>query len=577
MNSFRTLTAVAAIAVLFTIVSCKNQNSGSQVCCESEKVCDISGTADKIVTGNIITADPHRMRAEAMTIKNGMVQYVGSKEIAESLCDDSTVREDYGEACVYPGFIDVHVHPQMAGQRQMESINLIPGESVDDYLAIVKAFVEQHPEMNTYKGAGWSPRDRELLATDLDAICKDKPVILNSFDGHSYWLNSLALEKFGFTPEVAREDGPAQIHVDAEGRPSGVVVEESERIAANDIPELADEKKALMLWQDFAFKIGFTTVGDAGFSSDVDLQAYRELEDEGKFKLLTYCSYYQPVPDMTVEDRINNTIAAREKYNGRYFKVSGVKMFVDGVVEGHTAWLIDDYLDQPGYNGVKKLDDHDYLVNLVKSANENGFYVHIHTIGDGAVKFAVDAIEEAQRQTGIFNARNCLAHLQIVRPEDIKRMADNNIIPVVAPLWTPYFDNVTELEFAYLGEQRATDAYPIRSFLDAGAVITFHSDYPVSASVSIPKSIVFAVTRGQLGQPSRQREKEGLTRLEALQAMTVNAAFALGDDTIGSLESGKKANYVVFDSDFLTDPDEKVMASSTLATAVEGEIVYSAR
>ena len=537
----------------------------------------ISGKADRIVTGNIITMDSKRMRAEAMTIKNGLIQYVGSREVAESLCDASTVRVDYGKASVYPGFIDAHTHPLMAGQRRMESIDLVPGKSVDEYLDIIRKFVKAHPDKKSYKGAGWCPRDRELTAKDLDAICSDRPVVLNSIDGHSYWLNSYALKAFEFTPEVAAKDGPAMVHVDAAGNPSGVVVEESERIASHSKADLKEEKEALMLWQDFAFSLGMTTVGDAGFASAVDLQAYKELEDEGKFKLLTYDSYYEPVVGQSVEEKVSNAINAKKEYEGRYFKVSGIKMFVDGVVEGHTAWVIDDYCDQPGYTGVRKLDDHDYLVNLVKSANENGLYVHLHTIGDAAVKFAVDAIEQAQSETGIYDARNCMAHLQLVRPEDVVRISDNNIVAIVAPLWTPYDDSVSPLEEIYIGKDRCTGAYPIKSFIDKGALIVFHSDYPVSTSVSIPDSIVYAVLRGRIGQTGRVPEKEGIKRIQAMEAMTTNVARAFGDNSIGSLESGKKANYAVFDADFLSDNLDKVKKSRIVATAVEGEVVYEAK
>lgn len=567
-----------ALAAAASSSSCGNRNPGCDTCRDAAEAgsVDVSGKADRIITGNIITMDPHRMRAEAMTVRNGLVQYVGSRKVAESLCDENTVRVDYGTASVYPGFMDPHVHPLEAGIRKMESIDLVPGKSVDEYLEIIREFVGSHPDKSAYKGAGWSPRDRELTAKDLDAICSDKPIVLNSIDGHSCWLNSFALKAFEFTKEVAAQDGPAMVHVDADGNPSGVVVEEMERIASHSKPDVKDEKEALMLWQDFAFSLGMTAVGDAGFASSVDLQAYKELEDEGKFKLLTYDSYYQPVPGQSVEDKVSATLQAKADYEGRYFKVTGIKMFVDGVVEGHTAWLIDDYLDQPGYTGVKKLDDHAYLVDLVKSANENGLYVHLHTIGDGAVKFVVDAIEDAQRQTGIYDAHNCMAHLQLVRPEDVKRMADNNIVAIVPPLWTPYFDSVSRLEEQYIGSDRCTGAYPIKSFIDNGAVICFHSDYPVSTSVSIPKSIAYAELRSTLGGKDRQRAREGLSRIEALKAMTVNVAYAFGDSTIGSLECGKKANYAVFDSDFLSDPVEKVLDSKIVATAVEGEVVYKA-
>lgn len=565
-----TFLAAVALCVAASLSSCNNSTPSSTAV-------DLSGKADKLVTGNIITMDGHKMRAQAMTIKNGMVQYVGSKKVAESLCDENTVREDYGSNTVYPGFIDVHVHPLTAGQRRLEAINLVPGETIDDYIELVRQFVESHPDNTSYKGAGWSPRDREMTAKDLDAVCADKPIILNSIDGHSYWLNTKALQQFEFTREVAQQDGPAQVHVDADGNPSGVVVEENERMAAHTKADLNEEKEAIMLWQDFAFTLGLTTVGDAGFGSVVDLEAYKQLDAEGKLKLLTYSSFYDPIPGQPVEEKIANAVNARAQYTTDHFKVTGIKMFADGVVEGHTAWLNEEYLDQPGYFGVKKIDDHDYLTAIVKSANENGLYVHVHAIGDGAVKFVVDAMEDAQQQTGIYDARNCIAHLQLVRPEDVTRMADNNIIAIVAPLWTPYDDTVSPMEAVFIGEERCTNAYPIRSFLDKGAVIAFHTDYPVSTAASIPGSVATAVERCGDNRIARRVAEEGITRLEALQAMTVNAAYALGDSTIGTLATGNKANYAVFDADFLSDPLDKVRASAIVATAVEGEVVYSTR
>ena len=530
--------------------------------------------ADTIVVGNIITMDENNMRAEAMTIKDGCVQFVGTLAEAEKYCGPNTNRENYGELSVYPGFIDAHVHPAVAGSRFVESINLVGIQTVDGYLDAVREFIAAHPEKKQYKGAGWSPRDREMTAKDLDAICSDKPILLNSIDGHSYWMNSIALQTIGFTREVAQQDGPAMVHVDADGNPSGVVVEETERVAQNLKPEIEEEMEGLLLWQDFAFGLGLTTVGDAGFGSIVDLDAYKQLDSEGKYKLLTYSSYYEPVPGQSVDDKVAHAKQAKADYEGEFFRISGIKMFVDGVVEGHTAWVIDEYLDQPGYYGVKKLDDHDYLVDLIKKANAEGFYVHLHTIGDGAVKFAVDALDQAQKESGVYDARNCMAHLQLVRPEDVKRMADNKIIPIVAPLWTPYDEHVSPLEEKYIGAERCDNAYPIKSFIEAGATIVFHTDYPVSTAASIPASIATAVLRGNPGMPARQQEKEGISRLQALQAMTTNSAYALGDDTIGSLAIGKKANYAVFDRDFLSDPIEEVRNSRIVVTAVQGEVVY---
>lgn len=561
------LNYLLATALLIICAACSNKpiDNGDP---------NLAGKADKIIYGNIITMDEQNMRAEAMTFKNGLVQFVGSKEEAEKYCDAKTIHEDYGTASVYPGFIDVHTHPVPAGQRLSEQIDLVKGKTIEDYVETIKAFVEAHPEKEIYRGAGWGPRDRELTAADIDAVCADKMVILNSIDGHSYWLNTKALEHFHVDSQAAIEDGPARIHVDAAGNPTGVIVEETERIMKYSVQDVNEIKEQLLTWQDFAFKIGYTAVGDAGFGCVEGAQAYSQLDNEGKLKLYTYASYYEAIPQQDVDEKIANVEEVCKLYSGKHITYPGIKIFIDGVVEGHTAWTIDDYCDQPGYTGVKKESDHDYITRLVKTANEHGFYVHMHTIGDGAVKFGVDAIEDAQKQTGITNMRNCLAHLQLVRPEEIQRIADNKIVAIVAPLWTPYDDVVSPREEVYIGKERCTNAYPIKSFIDAGATITFHSDYPVSTAVSIPESILKAEIRRSKNGAARQPEKEGISRMEALKAMTVNCAYALGDSRIGSLEVGKIANYTVFDVDFLEDSEDKLWNASLVATGVDGEVVY---
>ena len=535
---------------------------------------ELAGPADKIVYGNIITMDELNMKAEAMTFKNGLVQFVGSKEEAEKRCDKNTVREDYGTATVYPGFIDVHTHPVSAGQRLSEQIDLTNDHSIEAMVATIKAFVESHPDNVNYRGAGWSPCERELTAADIDAVCPDKMVMLNSIDGHSFWLNSKAMETFHVDRQAAEEDGPARIHVDAEGNPTGVIVEENERMLKYTVPNVNELKDELLIWQDFAYTIGYTAVGDAGFGMEEGAQAYSELDKEGKLKLYTYASYYDPIPGQDVDEKIAHLDKIRDLYTGKHITYPGVKMFLDGVVEGHTAWTIDDYCDQPGYTGVKKESDLDYMTRLVKTANEHGYFVHMHSIGDGAVKFGVDAIEAAQKETGNYNMHNCLAHLQLVRPIDVQRIADNNIVAIVAPLWTPYDDIVSPREEVYIGKERCAAAYPIKSFIDAGALIAFHSDYPVSTAVSIPESIIKAEIRRTQDGEARDPETEGISRMEALKAMTVNCAEALGDNRIGSLEAGKIANYTVFDTDFLEADEAQMFNAQLVATGIDGEVVY---
>ena len=202
--------------------------------------------------------------------------------------------------------------------------------------------------------------------------------------------------------------------------------------------------------------------------------------------------------------------------------------------------------------------------------------VHCHTIGDGAIKFALDAIGEAQIATGNMDQRNAFAHLQILTPEEIKRIAEYNIIAVVAPLWTPKEPNQYHLEVSYLGQERADNCYPIKSFLDEGTKIVFHSDFPVSPIMSIPESIYSAVKREYTISECKPRNlKESISVRDALDAMTINAAYQFGQENhLGTLDIGKVANMVVYDKDFLNGDLEEIPDAKLISTIVDGEIVY---
>ena len=189
----------------------------------------------------------------------------------------------------------------------------------------------------------------------------------------------------------------------------------------------------------------------------------------------------------------------------------------------------------------------------------------------------LDAMEEAAAATGLLDQRNALAHLQQVRKDDIQRFADLNVMAVVAPLWTPKHPDYFPQEVEYVGRERAENAYPIKSFAEAGANIAFHTDFPVSRNVSIPNTIYTAVMRRNAGSdPNCTREAdEFITRYQALEGLTKNVAYMWHEENrLGTLEIGKIANMTVFDKNFLTDDLEEVGESDLVCTIVDGEIVY---
>ena len=536
--------------------------------------------AEKLILGNIITLDPRFPVLKALTVKDGQIQYVGSAEIARALCDENTLVMDYGDNYIYPGFIEAHCHGSMAGIRLAYFADLTEGQSMQDYVNLMKAFVESHPENAFYYGAGWLVRDAEPTAQMLDAICPDKPMALNSIDGHSIWFNTAGMEKFGITRAAAEEWGTDIIRLDADGKPSGYISEgpviDITRKMSDVGPELF--KKALLIWQDFALSKGITAYYEAGITEKA-LKYYSELIKEGKWKIRVYAGYMM---DEHAEDYPAVVRRARELadlYNCEYLQITGVKIFMDGVVEAHTAWLDEPYKDRAGYYGVKRFCDFDRVVELYKEAEKCGLNVHQHTIGDGAVRFALDCMEKAQIETGNMHMRNALCHLQVMRKEDIKRLCDLNAVAVVAPLWMARQDGYYEQSVEFIGEKRTFYGYPLRSFINHNGIIAFHSDYPVSTAMSFERSIYMACERNIPGSDDSYQwnANECIDREEALSGITAGAAYSVKQENhLGTLRIGYAANMCVYDKNFLKAGLKEIADAKLLSTIIDGEECYRA-
>lgn len=349
------------------------------------------------------------------------MQYVGDLETARKYCNAKTQTRDYGQNTVYPGFCESHAHGIMAAPRLLLEADLSePASSMQDFVDRMKKYVEANPGREIYRGAGWffitSP-DAEML----DAISPDVPMVLTSVDAHSMWLNTAAMMKLA--PQIK--------------------------------PTKEELKQGLLKWQEFAFAHGFTAASECYVNptGEEAIEAYRELVEEGEWKLRTYAVYCIDEKEKDVDGKLQRAL---ELFNegGEYFSIGGIKVFMDGVIEAHTGWLIDPYVDQTDYYGLKRGEDIARIEKIVSFANENGLYVHFHAIGDEAIKTAVDAICASEDSTGIRDARNIIAHLQIVRPEDIKRMGEYKIMAAVAPLWATMGDSAYEQMVGYIGKQR---------------------------------------------------------------------------------------------------------------------------
>lgn len=539
----------------------------------------------KLFLGNVITMDENNPFAQAIVVKDGKIEYVGSEAEARELCPLDVAIFDYSGKYLYPGFLESHTHGIFAGYRSIGQANLatiIPPD-LNKYREIIKKFIADHPEKDVYMAAGWAEDGTEITHSFLDEICLDKPLIMNTAGGHACLLNKVAMEIRGVNKEMVEKYGSALVRVDKNGNPTGYICEEPAIKLLADMPmSLQDAKEYILDWQQFIFSKGFTGVTDAGadlFFKQANT-AYSQLEKENKLKLRTIayllCKENPEDPKAEVE-----RIAKEQKeFSSEHYEIIGVKAFLDGVVESHTGWLSEDYHDEPGYHGNERFNDANKMIEVLVEASKHNMPVHVHSEADGAVHFMLDCIEKAQAITKDYDQRNVLAHLHFILPDDIKRMASTKSIAVVAPTWTPKFPGTYDNEIKFVGEKKAFNGYQIKSFLDAGARIAFHSDYPVSVPVDIARNIYTAVYRAvpeeEYGGMSTQRNvDETIDRLESLKAMTINVAYQWKmEDILGSIEKGKLADITVFDCNFLEDDLLKIAHDSPYATIVGGEIVY---
>ncbi len=541
-----------------------------------------------LILGNIITMDEKRSFAKAALVKNGVFAYIGSAEEAKELAGEGVQVLDYGDNYIYPGFLESHSHGHLAGDRFIGQANLMEGGALTDYnryREIIKKFIAKNPQRQFYLAAGWVENEEHVTKAYLDEICSDKPLFLHTGGGHSMLLNTKALQWAGIDAEYAKKYGYDLVHVDENGEPDGYICEGPVFEIVPKLPvTLEDAKDFLLAWQDFALSSGFTAVCDAGAEviCHHSPRAYYELEQEGKLKMRTY-AYMYVTDNSDPKAEIARIAAQRAELSGEYFHIIGAKAFLDGVTEAHTGWQNQDYLDTPGYHGNERFNDHDKMVQLIVEADKEGMSVHVHSEGGGATHFMLGCIEDAEKITGNKDQRNVLAHLHFVTDEDVRRMAATGSVPAVAPLWTPEITGGPyDQEVSYVGKELAEQAYPIKSFYDAGANVVFHSDYPVSPMMNVKYSIYTAEKRtyphelyGDLCKP--RNTKEAITREQSLRAMTINVARQWHQEhRMGSIEFGKIANMTVFDCDFLHDDIEKVAKANIIATIVDGEEVFKA-
>jgi hypothetical protein len=456
-------------------------------------------------------------------------------------------------------------------------VDLVGTRSLSDVQKRVAEFAGTHPEERWITGAGWEysifPGKRLPTRADLDAVVRDRPVFLRAYDGHTGWANSKALELARVTG-ASKYQGYGELVLDAgTGEPSGVLKESAQELVRRVIPVPSEEKKLEALRQGFrlAASLGITSFQNASGNPE-ELSLYEKLRERGE--LTARVSIAMSIGGQTSDQDLSRDARLKIKFPGPLLRVGAVKIVLDGVIEAHTAAMLEPYNDQPTTSGLPSLSQA-RLGELVSSADREGLQVYIHAIGDRAVRMALDAFEHARSLNGIHDSRFRIEHIETIASSDIPRFTLLGVMASMEPIHADPGTN--EVWEPAIGPDRAQRGFAWRSLEKAGARLVFSSDWPATISVDPIRGLHNAVNRRTIdGQPEGGWVPQERISLEsALRAYTASGAYASFEERIkGTLEEGMLADVAVLSQDLFRVGPMDIYKTKVVITIFNGKVVY---
>jgi len=523
-----------------------------------------------IVNARIHTMNPDEPFVQAMAWdRAGQITFLGD---TGKLKDDDPDLEivDAGGQVLLPGLIDAHGHVMGLGLARLQA-DLTTADSLDKALETLKAHAKTLPEGAWLTGRGWDQTrwagQAFPTAADLDAAFPERPVWLVRVDGHACWANSAALEQATRDLSGDWQTQGGAIHRNDNGRPTGILIDTAMRFIEDAMPEpdTAVRAQALELALEELARYGLTGVHDMGASLE-DFRLYRRLDEAGDLSLrLTAFA--------DGDEAMLGWLCENGPYEGDRLTARSVKLYADGALGSRGAALLDDYSDDSGNSGLLFQSDAE-MQALVERALGCGLQLGIHAIGDAANRQAIDTIAAGQLNYPDNPGRHRIEHVQIIHPDDIPHLAEQEIIASMQPI---HATSDMRWAGARLGKERLKGAYAWATMLEQDIHLALGSDFPVEP-VNPWLGIHAAVTRQRDGlPPGGWRPQEALTLEQALQGFTINAAYAgFADAEVGSLVVGKQADFIVVDHDpFAAEPAD-LADIRVEQTVVGGQTVFKA-
>ena len=538
-----------------------------------------------LLHGKIQTEDARRSVARAMALRGNTILAVGTDQDVSALIGPKTRTIDLHGKLVLPGIIDAHIHPaegaQALGKCSLKDQTLTPAQIRSKVAECLKKEPAAHSLW--FEVVQVNSSNLTLTRQDLDSMLSKRPMLLEDTSGHTIWANSAALAAADIGASTRNPAG-GSIERDAAGNPTGTLLDVAAQIVSDAKPSPGLDFEVAQLAKAFEAMraTGITSVQDAN-TDEHDMSLYKRLYDQHRLNMRVRATFGLKQTDRPADKVIGEAIEFRAHWSidPDFMRADAVKIFADGVIEypSQTAALLEPYLDaqgRPTHNRGPTYYSQAHLNDVVSAANAAAFTVHIHAIGDRAVRSALDAFAESRRRNGVLDARDQIAHLELINPQDFPRFRELGVIANFQLLWAERDPYITAGTLPYLGGERSKYLYPARSLMEAGTLIAGGSDWDVS-SFNAFEAMEHGITRCEARGREPLFPEESIPLATLVDAYTINAAFALKQErTTGSLEPGKRGDFIVLDRDiFAIDPFE-IHRTKVLSTYLDGREVYAA-
>ncbi|HEY3443271.1 MAG TPA: amidohydrolase [Paludibaculum sp.] len=521
-----------------------------------------------IRNARVWTANPGQPWVEAVAIRGEKIAATGANSAIAKFAGPATTVIDAQGRLVTPGFIDAHIHLS-SGALGLAEIDLTGLCTLPAMQLRIAQWAAANPNEPWVVGRGWEyncfPGKRLPTREDLDAAVKDRPAYLRAYDGHTTWVNSKALQMAGVTKDT-KFDGFGELVRDAAGAPTGCLKEGAASLVGRLLPAATPERRLAALRQGLklAASLGITSIQNASGTRG-ELALYEKLLAAGELTLRVD----QAMSTGRNGDPCSGFADLLGKYKGDRLRVAMVKFLVDGVIESHTAAMIEPYSD--GNNTTGQLSwDPDVYRRAVKACHDAGFQVETHAIGDRGVRLALDAYSALPA-----TARARVEHIESVHPADIARFAKLGVIASMMPI---HADPASvDVWSRAVGPRRLPYSFAWRSLQKAGARLAFSSDWPASISVDPIRGIHSAVNRQRIdGTPKGGwLPGERVSMETALRAYTTDAAYAAFEETTrGAIAPGQAADLVILSADLFRIRAADIHKTRVATTIFNGAVIY---